>query len=259
MAAAAALSSDGEMLAVGGCGADVTLWDVADRQPIGDPLRDLELLDGGVYVLRFFERSGRSLLAGYGLLPLQVAVWDVSVHPPVVVGVQEESSLRGIWVHPKGYLVLGKANGTLELLDSLDFDEETEAFRPVQSFVGGTELIGVVSFSADGSLMLTSNRGGGDTRLWDVDSGEQVGDSFGSDTNASLAPDGKSFVSVPVGGGPLTEWNLDPDFWEEQACKAAGRNLTRAEWTKFLPPGAPYRATCERWPLAAEHDGDGSE
>ncbi len=33
-----------------------------------------------------------------------------------------------------------------------------------------------------------------------------------------------------------------------------GRNLTLEEWERFLPPGEPYRATCEQWPI---EPGDG--
>ena len=43
-------------------------------------------------------------------------------------------------------------------------------------------------------------------------------------------------------------WDLDPAVWRVRACEAAGRNLTRDEWTKFLPEGEPYHVTCPQYP-----------
>ncbi len=103
--------------------------------------------------------------------------------------------------------------------------------------------------------MLTS--GVDSTRLWDLEVGLQIGDAF-EPAFAWIAPDGRSLASVPPGGGPVTIWNIEPDVWEQQACLAAGRNLTRNEWETYLPT-EPYRSTCERWPLAPEAETDGSE
>ena len=46
----------------------------------------------------------------------------------------------------------------------------------------------------------------------------------------------------------VNHWDLDPDVWQEQACLAAGRNLTRSEWDEYLGRDVPYRRTCTRWP-----------
>ena len=46
-------------------------------------------------------------------------------------------------------------------------------------------------------------------------------------------------------------WNLDVTSWPEIACRAAGRNLTSAEWAQFGPKGVPYTPTCAQWPAAA--------
>jgi WD40 repeat protein len=45
-----------------------------------------------------------------------------------------------------------------------------------------------------------------------------------------------------------TRWELDPNEWQQQACFAAGRNLTQEEWTEYIGSEEPYRATCEQWP-----------
>ena len=36
---------------------------------------------------------------------------------------------------------------------------------------------------------------------------------------------------------------LEPSAWLEEACAVAGRDLTRAEWDRYLPD-RPYERTC---------------
>jgi hypothetical protein len=36
---------------------------------------------------------------------------------------------------------------------------------------------------------------------------------------------------------------MDPSSWESQACAMAGRTLTQAEWSQFLP-GRAYAPAC---------------
>jgi hypothetical protein len=39
-------------------------------------------------------------------------------------------------------------------------------------------------------------------------------------------------------------WDLDPHHWLGAACAIAGRNLTRAEWNRYLGALRPYHRTC---------------
>ena len=47
----------------------------------------------------------------------------------------------------------------------------------------------------------------------------------------------------------LTRWDVSSTAWQSSACLAAGRNLTKAEWTEYLGD-EPYRPTCPDWPAA---------
>jgi hypothetical protein len=40
---------------------------------------------------------------------------------------------------------------------------------------------------------------------------------------------------------------MDAEAWRARACAIAGRNLTQAEWDRYLPD-MPYEVTCEQWP-----------
>ena len=55
-------------------------------------------------------------------------------------------------------------------------------------------------------------------------------------------------TSVAGHGGALM--SVDPMVWRQQACALAGRNLTRAEWARYLP-GEPPRPTCPQFPAPA--------
>jgi WD40 repeat protein len=56
-------------------------------------------------------------------------------------------------------------------------------------------------------------------------------------------------LAMPKSWNPYL-WNVDPASWVHLACAIAGRNLTRAEWHRYLPD-RPYARTCTQWPPAA--------
>jgi hypothetical protein len=61
-----------------------------------------------------------------------------------------------------------------------------------------------------------------------------------------VRPDGAAAV-VGTSEGAATVWDVGTERWAATACRVAGRNLTRAEWGRYLP-GEPYRRTCPQWP-----------
>jgi WD40 repeat protein len=92
----------------------------------------------------------------------------------------------------------------------------------------------VVSSSDDGKL-----------RLWDVDTRKLIGAPLpGSTVRGSTAffPDGKHVLGV-FDSGTGVVWNIDPGAWKAAACRIAHRELTRTEWSDFLPDRR-YRNVC---------------
>jgi hypothetical protein len=55
-------------------------------------------------------------------------------------------------------------------------------------------------------------------------------------------PGGDALLVVDGHGTGFT-WPTSLTAWEQHACTVAGRNLTRAEWTRYLP-GQPYTRVC---------------
>ncbi len=198
---AAAINTDGTVLAKGSCVGEVTFWDIPSGQSIGDPLPGLEGFDT-VVGLRFFERDGRSLMDGFVASHPSLVVWDVTTQPPVVLGRGNSGDTFWFFVHPDGTIAQTLRAGPLELLDPLVFDQDKEAFERLQAFVGHSSSHFLHSASADGTLMRTSAAVNGSTRLWDVESGQQIGDSFGA-LAAAIQPDGKFMASVRREPGTL--------------------------------------------------------
>jgi hypothetical protein len=63
-----------------------------------------------------------------------------------------------------------------------------------------------------------------------------------------LAFRGDGLEAAVVADGRIVAWDLDPEHWVEYACDIAGRNRTRAEWTKYVGDLAPYDRTCTEFP-----------
>jgi hypothetical protein len=79
------------------------------------------------------------------------------------------------------------------------------------------------------------------TQLWDLESGVKTGVGFPF-TCTSWSPNGKLFAGDY---GPIVYvWSIDQAKRAETACRAAGRNLTEAEWRTYVSKTAPRTDTC---------------
>ena len=121
-------------------------------------------------------------------------------------------------------------------------DEEGKEVGPV--FEG--HQASVTTIDVAGNVVATASDDG-TARLWHLDTGRQIGRPiWASGGVVDLSDDGRRLAVV--NDGAVSILSLDPDDWAGAACRLAGRNLTREEWARYLPPGEPYRATCPQWP-----------
>ena len=138
-------------------------------------------------------------------------------------------------------LAVGSANSAVYVLD-------TEIWEPV---AGPTVVhdgpVLQVEWLADGRTVVTSGLDGM-VSLFDVERGLVRGRPLPASADAG---EGVTFL-VPVPSDELValsgertgrRYPLEPSAWLEEACAVAGRNLTRAEWDRYLPD-RPYERTC---------------
>ncbi len=260
----AAFSPDGRMLAVavdpnGPVGGfftqqrqgEVQLWDVTSRRRVG---RAIAPGAGSVLSLAF---SGDGRLLATASYRGQVDLWDVSTQSrhgrPMKVS---DEGFPSVAFDPSGRLVA--AGGAIGPVRVWRVSDQRAAFPPLSGHTG--QMTGT-TFDPSGSLLATTSLFGG-TWLWDPATGLGYGNELISEQPDSLepnvelaflgmrnafSPDGRLLATASVNANAML-WEVDPAVWRERACAIAGRNLTREEWTLYLPSGRPYRPTCSEWP-----------
>lgn len=134
------------------------------------------------------------------------------------------------------------ASGFVEFLDTAD--------GAVRRHLNTTS-VGGVAFLRDGDLVMTTSDTGDQSsvQLWDATTTASIGEPATQAHGAGIlarSPDGMSAVAGSD-RGIAQVWHVDLSEWKATACRIAGRNLTRAEWERYLP-GEPYRASCAQWP-----------
>ncbi len=111
---------------------------------------------------------------------------------------------------------------------------------------GGTAFVFVIGFSPDDTIMFGSGLDG-QLRFFDVAGRQQIGPAIelgaidldmpwiDSDMHSVLAQTQFGIADITFDGPTLLD----------EACRAAGRNLTRGEWRQYV--GGQYRTLCTQW------------
>ncbi len=146
--------------------------------------------------------------------------------------------------------------GSLVLVDSA-------TMKTVRELPGARGAITNLQFSDDGTVLMAT-ADDQSVSIYDPDAGIRLGaplpsasprypygvTGLGEDMPAAaptiypgyLRPDGQAAI-VTVAEG-VAEWDLDPADLSDAACKLAGRNLTKSEWSSYAAALGPYRLTC---------------
>jgi WD40 repeat protein len=125
----------------------------------------------------------------------------------------------------------------------MDLDTGEPIGPPV---VGHDEGVRTLTYSPDGQLFLT---GGHDSSvgLWDGATGRLVSRVVtpGRPNEAAFGEDQISVLIATEGGGAVHEWDTNVQSALDFACRAAGRDLSDAEWTEQFGD-RPRQPVCPR-------------
>ena len=253
-----AFNPAGTLLASGSDDTTMRLWDARTGELLSvNPGMSMAPTAGlGLWDVAFSPDG--TLLAGAVAVPEKVVIlWDVrDATAPRVVARLPTDAVGGatqVKFSPDGSILAVAAGmeGTVLLWD-------TQTSQLIGAPIAAHQrTIWPLAFSPDGTLLAS---GGLDNaiRLMDVATGQLIGPPLITDSQApygqsvgtvhSLAfiAGGNMLISSNCGGF-IHRWDMNPESWKAEACFLAGRNLTQAEWDRYLPD-MPYEKTCEQWP-----------
>jgi WD40 repeat protein len=242
------VSGDDQTASGAGTG-EVRFVDAATGRAAADPI---ELDEGAIGVE--YAPDGRQVAVV--AINNVVHVFDVRTHQqvgPVIENV--DAPITSLAFSPDGRrIAVGVASGVVRT-----YDAKTHA-------VVGDELEGDpggifgVAYSPDGSLLAGTTLGLSTTLLWDAASGNPLGDRliggrvpYSYQTfvvehlmgaRPAFSPNGRQLVTPGFPGATLA-WDLDPRAWRSAACGIVGRDLSEAEWERYLP-GRTTRPVCSQ-------------
>jgi WD40 repeat protein len=278
---AAAFSPDGRILATGSRDREIILWDVEGREALGLPLEGHE---GWILGLSF-SPDGRMLASASA--DGTARLWDVTglgigdrAQPgtkaaaakglrtgsgPVAEPLCAPLSGHSNWVNsvafsPDGQLLAtASSDNTIQIWDPRRCVEAVEgACQPLgDPLRGHTTQVWSLAFHPAGSgQVLVSGSADGTVLVWDLETREPLGPPLlgGIEMETmALSPDGSTVALGALDtSGLVYLWKLDLRPWQMRACAIANRNLTEAEWHRYLG-ATPYHKTCPEMPWIQVH------
>ena len=226
-----AVSGDGRLLVTASADTTVRLWSLPDARPVGDPVRfgrevtDVQISPNGRWLtVVLVDRSGEN-----GTLE----VWDARTRRRVARRHVPDTP-TAVRFSPDGRLLaVGYPNGRSHVWS-------TANWKPVTRLLAGDAgEIYALAISRDGRTLATGSLDR-TVWLWDIESQQAIGRPLpgpGRGVGAVapyFTPDGAALIAS-YDTGRAYRWDIRPESLVRHACQVAGRRLTRAEWTEFLP------------------------
>jgi WD40 repeat protein/class 3 adenylate cyclase len=209
------------------------VWHVGSGALVTSPL-DLHTLGWTVA----FTPDGKSVVAGDD--NGAVRVFDArSVHRVRTLHLLGGTN-TSLAFAPDGTLATGSWAGIVQRWDVTSGKQLGHPVLAVASPVAS------ISFDPSGDEFATAPGSGGFVKLWDTKTLQQLGTAFPGEPGrwavATFTPNGADLVTM-YDNGRGTVWPATLRAWEDHACRVAGRNLTREEWSRYVT-GRSYANVC---------------
>jgi WD40 repeat protein len=204
-----------------------------------------EILEGHTGIVHSVAWSSDGRLASGGEDGL-VQIWDLENEVASEILEGHTGIVYSVAWSDDGRLASSGQDGTVRVW-------EIEGGNTVEILEGHTNDVHSVAWSKDGRL--ASGSRDSTVRVWNLGSAGIVQVLEGhTRTVHCVAWSGDGRLASGGDDGKVRVWELNPEVWLLEACQRAGRNLTRAEWERYLywKPFDPKYKTCPQWPSPAE-------
>ncbi|UCD51231.1 MAG: serine/threonine protein kinase, partial [Phycisphaerales bacterium] len=161
---ALAFSPDGSRIVSGGNTRIGLLWDAATGQSVGAALRQR----GTVRAVAFSPDGTRVVTGNENG---EVLIWNLVRGKPAGRPVRHENEVVAAAYGPQGLRILTRTNDLIQV-------RQAKTDRPLGKAISHTGQFTFHTFSPDGSRFMTQGAGGGRLQLWDIATGEPVGQTF---------------------------------------------------------------------------------
>ena len=233
-------SPDGSMLLLGTEGDGVGEVLVVDTET-WQVVRRFQPHWGSAQVLEWAP-DGETLAVGVNYAAA-IGLYDADLRHLRTVELGEGGDVFDLSFSPDGrYLAAGRSGGGVDVLD-------TGSWRPVHETASmHTGHVNDVEWLPDSSTVVSTGRDElislYDVRRDLVRASPLPASGTTDEGQSFLLPAPEDEVVVFNDDGPGHVYPLDPAQWLAQACMVAGRDLTRAEWDRYLPD-TPYYRVCD--------------
>lgn len=247
-----AWSSDGR-LASGSWDNKVIIWNLEK----GEPAQILEGYKGYITSVawspdgRLASASGNEGLSVWS----EIIVWDLNSDGVIRAPQDRTEHVSSLAWSPDGRLASGGCResnqyGACTRGEIIFWNLES---NQVVQVLGRKFQFNSLAWSPDGRLASGSSDGA--VIIWDLEKGQVaqiLEEHTGSINSVAWSKDG--LLASGSTDNSVRVWQLDPQVWLQESCQRAGRNLTQAEWERFLywKPYDPEYKTCPQWPSPAE-------
>ncbi len=202
--------------------------------------RTIPLPSGEAQVLEWSPDG--SVLAVGAVGDTSVFLYDDQLHELHTIDLGDGGDTFDLSFSPDGRLLAaGRTDGTISVIDRVKWRPRHEPARV------HAEAVLDVEWLPDGNTVVTAGKDEL-VSLYDVErdlvrsralpASVHPGDGF-----TFLLPSPTGSVVVFNEGEVGHRYPLDAEGWLARACDVAGRDLTQAEWDRYLP-GTPYRPVC---------------
>lgn len=185
-----AFSLDDSRLVSGGLTRLALLWDASTGEPIGPPMRQRDTV-----LTVAFSPDGRRVATGNrdGV----VRIWNLIRSKYVGETIQHEDRIRTAACGPDGFRILTDTDGAVQVRDAATGKSIGKPFSHPPGRVDP------IAFSPDGLRLVTMGRGKLGLRLWDLASGELIGEPFQTmgATRIAFGPDGSRILAGGTSDG----------------------------------------------------------